>query len=395
MPVAPVALVPIAEIKIGERHRKDHGDIKALAQSIVERGLLQPIGITPGKELIFGRRRILACQRMGRSRIEARVLDVDALQGEWAENEVRKDFTPSERAAIVEALRTFAHGGDRRSDQSANWHDKTSTEEAAKRAGFGSRREYFRVQAVVDEGTPELVEAMDAGKVSISAASELTRLPPQRQREVLGADPGALQEVVGSLRHGRGDPDPPSRPEFSEGLVREAGERLQKLVIHLRACAAEVRDSGVTPAVIDTAPPASRKQLLDAEKHLRECLWRVLHQGAVSRTWGAYEAAYRRRYGVAPTRNATVNGQLAQFCRRVPVDEAPAIAAFYVTHDDAYYVRTQHAVGPLLKGAEALRTQWLSGRRVTGARARQDERTATNLDNAAEAVEILRRSDHA
>ena len=31
---------------------------------------------------------------------------------------------------------------------------------------------------------------------------------------------------------------------------------------------------------------------------------------------------------VEPTRNAKVNGQLARFCKRVPIEEAPAIAAF-------------------------------------------------------------------
>ena len=37
----------ISEIQLGNRHRKDMGDIEALAQSIQEEGLLQPIGITP------------------------------------------------------------------------------------------------------------------------------------------------------------------------------------------------------------------------------------------------------------------------------------------------------------------------------------------------------------
>ena len=37
----------IEEIKRGVRHRKDYGDLDALARSIDEKGLLQPIAITP------------------------------------------------------------------------------------------------------------------------------------------------------------------------------------------------------------------------------------------------------------------------------------------------------------------------------------------------------------
>ena len=41
-----IRLLPISQIKIGDRHRKDLGDLDALAASI-EKGFLQPIGVTP------------------------------------------------------------------------------------------------------------------------------------------------------------------------------------------------------------------------------------------------------------------------------------------------------------------------------------------------------------
>jgi len=34
--------LPISSIKIGPRHRKDMGDLRALAESIRQEGLLQP-----------------------------------------------------------------------------------------------------------------------------------------------------------------------------------------------------------------------------------------------------------------------------------------------------------------------------------------------------------------
>ena len=50
--------VPVADIVIGERHRKDMGDLRSLAESMRELGLLQPIGITGDHRLVFGERRV-------------------------------------------------------------------------------------------------------------------------------------------------------------------------------------------------------------------------------------------------------------------------------------------------------------------------------------------------
>jgi ParB-like chromosome segregation protein Spo0J len=49
--------VPVAEIVIGERHRQDMGDLRSLAESMRELGLLQPIGMTDDRRLVFGQRR--------------------------------------------------------------------------------------------------------------------------------------------------------------------------------------------------------------------------------------------------------------------------------------------------------------------------------------------------
>ena len=40
------AAVAISSITIGDRHRRRMGDLRALANSIAEVGLLQPIGVT-------------------------------------------------------------------------------------------------------------------------------------------------------------------------------------------------------------------------------------------------------------------------------------------------------------------------------------------------------------
>jgi ParB family chromosome partitioning protein len=95
------------QIKIGARHRKDLGDIPALARSILELGLLHPIGITPAGELIFGRRRLEAYRRLGRKKTPVRIFDLDnthRLLAERDENTERKAFAPTEAVAIGRAI---------------------------------------------------------------------------------------------------------------------------------------------------------------------------------------------------------------------------------------------------------------------------------------------------
>src|SRR3954454_21500444 len=99
--------IAVGDVRIGDRHRKEVGDLNGLAASISEHGLLQPIGVTPDYELVFGERRLRACRDLLKWKtIPARVVNVRSIaHGEFAENLLRKDFTPSERVAIVDALR--------------------------------------------------------------------------------------------------------------------------------------------------------------------------------------------------------------------------------------------------------------------------------------------------
>jgi hypothetical protein len=90
--------VRIADIKIGQRHRKDMGDIAALAASMAELELLHPVVITPDGQLIAGERRLRAAESLGWTEIPVTIIDLDSVvRGEFAENTCRKDFTESPR----------------------------------------------------------------------------------------------------------------------------------------------------------------------------------------------------------------------------------------------------------------------------------------------------------
>ena len=99
----------IDDIVVGERRRKDMGDLSGLAHSIADIGLLHPIVVTPDRALIAGERRLEACKLMGWDTIEATIAtDLDgamrALKAERDENTCRKDFAPSEAVALGDVL---------------------------------------------------------------------------------------------------------------------------------------------------------------------------------------------------------------------------------------------------------------------------------------------------
>lgn len=103
-----------------------------------------------------------------------------------------------------------------------------------------------------------------------------------------------------------------------------------------------------------------------------------------SATWDAYSQAYEARYGEPPVRNARVNSQLAQFVKRVPEGEAPAIAAAYLRSQNARYVAAGHSVGCLLADAEKLRTEAVTGRSGTARGAHQADKQAGRAGEYAE-----------
>lgn len=102
--------VTVDSIVVGARHRKDAGDLDALAASIDQLGLLQPVTVTPDRVLVCGWRRLEAVKRLGWESIKVWVRSgisdpVTALLAERDENTQRKDYTPVEREALYREIK--------------------------------------------------------------------------------------------------------------------------------------------------------------------------------------------------------------------------------------------------------------------------------------------------
>jgi N6-adenosine-specific RNA methylase IME4 len=97
--------LPVSEIAVGERHRKDMGDIGSLADSIQQVGLLHPVVITSDHRLIAGARRLAAAQMLGWETVPVNIVPMaEIIRGELDENAIRKDFAPSEIVTIKRAI---------------------------------------------------------------------------------------------------------------------------------------------------------------------------------------------------------------------------------------------------------------------------------------------------
>jgi ParB-like chromosome segregation protein Spo0J len=203
--------VPIDNIHLGDRHRRDMGDMEALAANIREMGLLEPIGIDEFFNLVYGARRLEACESLGWKRITCVVVKLKSIiAGEYAENEMRKQFTPTERAAIGRAIEEelLAKGRKPGPKSSAIADDlpvARSVDLAAKRAGFKSAETYERAKTVVDRGAPELVAAMDKGDISIDAAAKIATQPKTDQTRIVSMPKDQQREVVRQIRNTKAD----------------------------------------------------------------------------------------------------------------------------------------------------------------------------------------------
>jgi DNA modification methylase len=197
--------IKITDIRVGQRHRRDMGDLTTLADSIRQEGLLQPIGVTDRLELVFGERRLLAYRDiLKRKTILARIVDVSSiLAGEYHENEIRKDFTPSERVAIAKALEKQLpnrNGVPKARQKIDKLRGQRTDDYVADRAGLGNHETYRQAAKVVANGTPRLIQAMDEGRVSIAAASILADADADEQEAVLELDEKAILQAAKEIR---------------------------------------------------------------------------------------------------------------------------------------------------------------------------------------------------
>lgn len=145
-----------------DRMEINEAKIEELARSIEEIGLLQPILLREkgeGFELIAGHRRLLACEKLELTVIDAvvtRMSDADAAITRATENLARENLTPIEEANIFANL-VAKH--------------KMTVEEVAKKFGYNAGTVLRRMD--LNKMPPQLREAIHLKRISVSVAEAL------------------------------------------------------------------------------------------------------------------------------------------------------------------------------------------------------------------------------
>ena len=184
-------------------------ELEALLADIKENGQINKIILYKGK-ILDGRNRYTVCKILG---IEPETIEYtgdDPLGLVISQNINRRHLTTSQRSVAAAKLANLAHGGDRRSEkfQDANLHlenpnptpwklsdeemerrkegrpEPVSQSEAAERLNV-SPRSVADAAKVIKNAVPEVVAAVESGRLAISAAATLAEKKPEQQRKIL------------------------------------------------------------------------------------------------------------------------------------------------------------------------------------------------------------------
>ena len=168
----------VDEIIVKDRIRKDSGGMMELINDIKANGLINPVTINTDHVLLAGYRRLTACKALGMTDIPVHMVSTKSeeqdLKVEISENEIRKEFTMTERLDYARRLERIesekakgrmSDGGKGRQNS-----DNLRTDETvAQKTGIGSRDTLRKAQIIADNKDkfdPEEFKDWDDGKLS-------------------------------------------------------------------------------------------------------------------------------------------------------------------------------------------------------------------------------------
>lgn len=208
-------------------------DANMLIDDIRGHGLLDAITLYQDK-ILDGRNRYTACRILN---IEPRFVqfggdDEAALEYVISKNLARRHLNESQRAMVGARLSNMQNGGDRRSDQSANL--QTVSQSAAAHRVSVSTRSVSSARRVIDDGIPELSDAVEHGDIPVSVAAEAAELPHEIQHKIIQSENKKdaakkyiaqqkrpeehLTRQLRALRKAWDDADSDARARFLEGI---------------------------------------------------------------------------------------------------------------------------------------------------------------------------------
>jgi len=154
----------------------DQTDVGDLAKSIAENGLLEPLVITKQGNLLSGHRRLSAVKQLGWEDVEVRVVDVDneviaLIEHNRYRTKSEKDILRESRFLEKELRSQIGRGRNAAQDRQGK---KLKLDlELSKRLGVGTSK--LKQLRSIENYEPRLIDEIDQGKISVSAAYKKVR----------------------------------------------------------------------------------------------------------------------------------------------------------------------------------------------------------------------------
>ena len=179
--------LPIQKLRPFENHPfqvKDDDEMNQLVWSVLTQGVLTPLVVRPLEnneyEVISGHRRLHACQKAGIETVPALIYALDRNAAAIAlvdSNLHREKLLPSEKAfAYKLKMDALSHQGT-----SGQVGQKWSREEIAEGESGRQVQRYIRLTELI----PQILSMVDAGKIALTPAVELSYLTQQEQQDLL------------------------------------------------------------------------------------------------------------------------------------------------------------------------------------------------------------------
>jgi hypothetical protein len=170
----------------------------ALVEDVRENGVRRPVVMFEGM-ILDGRNRYMAARE---AEVGFPVVDFvgdDPVAFVISENIHRRHLTDSQRAMVGARLAKMNRADTLVQNRSADLPIGPSTAQAADQMQVSTRM-VGAARAVVRDGSAELVAAVDAGAVTVSAAAEVSKLPEAAQAEIVAAGAEAVRETARAIR---------------------------------------------------------------------------------------------------------------------------------------------------------------------------------------------------
>jgi len=201
-------------------------EFKQFKKDIKTNKLREPIVIYEGK-ILDGRNRYNACKELGLPFDIKLYTGTDPVAFVVSANVHRRHLNESQRAAIAAQLATFTHGGDRSKAPIGALTDKA----AAKLLNVGERS-VERAKTVLKEATPNIQALVKSGEVAVSAATEVVKLPKEKQAELTTAS--KVREAVKQAKQAKEEAEKKAAEGDTSKLSDEIDELVDRLINKLK-----------------------------------------------------------------------------------------------------------------------------------------------------------------